>query len=136
MVIGLIGCVGFYVLVFVEVEWKYVYVCVWIWCYCRVEKIVGEVYMKCSSVLRLYVLVSIICIFFKYYFFLIFWFLVIFYKNKIWLKLLCIMKLMEIGVIGYYGLNVWCYVGVEMRLDYVIVVIWCFFMEENFVLEI
>lgn len=136
MVIGLIGCVGFYVLVFVEVEWKYVYVCVWIWCYCRVEKIVWEVYMKCSSVLRLYVLVSIICIFFKYYFFLIFWFLVIFYKNKIWLKLLCIMKLMEIGVIGYYGLNVWCYVGVEMRLDYVIVVIWCFFMEENFVLEI
>lgn len=133
MVIGLIGCVGFYVLVFVEVEWKYVYVCVWIWCYCRVEKIVWEVYMKCSSVLRLYVLVSIICIFFKYYFF---WFLVIFYKNKIWLKLLCIMKLMEIGVIGYYGLNVWCYVGVEMRLDYVIVVIWCFFMEENFVLEI
>lgn len=136
MVIGLIGCVGFYVLVFVEVEWKYVYVCVWIWCYCRVEKIVWEVYMKCSSVLRLYVLVSIICIFFKYYFFLIFWFLVIFYKNKIWLKLLCIMKLMEIGVIGYYGFNVWCYVGVEMRLDYVIVVIWCLFMEENFVLEI
>lgn len=43
---------------------------------------------------------------------------------------------MEIGVIGCYGFNVWCYVGVEMRLDYVIVVIWCFFMEENFVLEI
>lgn len=99
MVTGPIGCVGLHVLVPVEAEWKHVHVCVRIRRHRRVEKIVWEVHMKCSSALRLYVLVSITCTSFKYYFFLTFWSLVIFYKNKTWLKPLCIM----IEVDGNWG---------------------------------
>lgn len=87
MVTGPIGCVGLHVLVPVEAEWKHVHVCVRIRRHRRVEKIVWEVHMKCSSALRLYVLVSITCTSFKYYFFLTFWSLVIFYKNKTWLAI-------------------------------------------------
>lgn len=136
MVTGPIGCVGLHVLVPVEAEWKHVHVCVRIRRHRRVETIVWEVHMKCSSALRLYVLVSITCTSFKYYFFLTFWSLVIFYKNKTWLKPLCIMKLMEIGAIGHHGPNARRHVGVETRSDHVTVVTRRPPMEENPVLEI